>query len=591
MSKTKSPSEPQLSNKSNSPNRRQFLGRMGGATAATIAAGSIGLEPFFGSTSSLVRASDIGPMGGVERADRAKAIRDEQTQEERNVPIPDHPDNNDEERYGRKFANYSKGLRHDSIGEVDLPAYNALLDAIRTGTFASFESLRPFLGCPDWTRQRRLVNPLSGYAFDLEGTDSHQLKIPAAPAFASAEEAGEMVELYWMTLLRDVRFDNYDTNATAQAAADDLSNLSDFRGPKVGGRVTTQTLFRDTYPGCTRGPYISQFLLQPAPFGAQRVDQQVNTNRANLDYMTNLTDWLDVQNGCQPTESNVPDGRRFIRNGRDISAYVHIDVLFQAYFVAALILLSGGYLADAGNPYGPILDPGSGRPLPPGADGSLVQVGFGTFGGPALATLVCEPATRALKDVWYQKWLVHRRLRPEEFGGRVEVERQGRANYPIHPDLTNTSTVLNRIFSKYGSYLLPQAFPEGSPMHTAYGSGHATVAGACVTMLKAFFDESAVIQNPVMINPADGGQTLVPYTGPDLRVGGELNKLASNISQGRNIAGVHWRTDAVESNKLGEQAAINMLADMFETYREPFSGFSLRKFDGTTITIAGNPVS
>ncbi|MDQ6652286.1 MAG: phosphoesterase, partial [Acidobacteriota bacterium] len=159
------------------------------------------------------------------------------------------------------------------------------------------------------------------------------------------------------------------------------------------------------------------------------------------------------------------------------------------------------------------------------------------------------------------------------------------------PDLTNTSTVLNRIFSKYGSYLLPQAFPEGSPMHTAYGSGHATVAGACVTMLKAFFDESAVIQNPVMINPADGGQTLVPYTGPDLTVGGELNKLASNVSQGRDIAGVHWRTDAVESNKLGEQAAINMLADMFETYREPFSGFSLRKFDGTTITIAGNPVS
>jgi hypothetical protein len=130
-------------------------------------------------------------------------------------------------------------------------------------------------------------------------------------------------------------------------------------------------------------------------------------------------------------------------------------------------------------------------------------------------------------------------------------------------------------------------------MHTSYGSGHATVAGACATMLKAFYDESAVIQNPVMINPADNGLTLVSYTGPDtLTVGGELNKLVSNVSQGRNHAGVHWRTDATEANRLGEQAAINILADMFETYREPFSaGFSLRRFDGTTISVKGNPVS
>ena len=28
---------------------------------------------------------------------------------------------------------------------------------------------------------------------------------------------------------------------------------------------------------------------------------------------------------------------------------------------------------------------------------------------------------RALKAAWYQKWSVHRRLRPEEFGGRLQV--------------------------------------------------------------------------------------------------------------------------------------------------------------------------
>ena len=73
------------------------------------------------------------------------------------------------------------------------------------------------------------------------------------------------------------------------------------------------------------------------------------------------------------------------------------------------------------------------------------------------------------------------------------------------------------------------AFVEGCPMHPSYGAGHATVAGASVTMLKALFDESFPITNPVV--PSPDGQTLIPYTGSDankLTLGGELNKLAAN---------------------------------------------------------------
>ena len=133
------------------------------------------------------------------------------------------------------------------------------------------------------------------------------------------------------------------------------------------------------------------------------------------------------------------------------------------------------------------------------------------------------------------------------------------------------------------------AFPEGSPNHTSYGSGHATVAGACVTMLKALFDDSQLIKNPVVPDPATNWQTLIPYAAPSgeppLTVGGELNKIVSNVSQGRNIAGVHWRSDATESNLLGEAATISMLYDMKRTFSEPFSGFTFTKFDGTTITV------
>jgi hypothetical protein len=574
--------------------RRKFLGALGGATAAAVVTNVVALPALSVLTEPCAHAGDIGPHGGRARAERAEHIREHAAEAESEVGIPHHRANGDEERYPTKIGNYSKNLKHDpQTGEVDSEAYEAFLAALSSGRFSDFEALATngHFGCADPTQQRRLVNPQSGYAFDLEGTDSHQLALPPAPAFASAQEAGEMVELYWMALMRDVSFTDYASNSTAQAAADDLSNLSDFRGPRIGGKVTPQTLFRDNYPGCTIGPYISQFLLQPVGFGSQRVDTRIQTVAPGVDYMSSFADWLNVQNGCNTPAIPLTHDLMFCRNGRDLSQYVHIDALFQAYFVACLNLLGNGYLANAGNPYGRVVDGGAGRPRNAAIDpdGSLAQVGFGTFGGPAILTLACEPATRALKDVWYQKWLVHRRLRPEEFGGRVEVQRLGRRSYPIHQDLTQKSNVLGSIFSQFGSYLLPMAFPEGSPMHTSYGAGHATVAGAAVTMLKALFDESQVILNPVVPNPADGGRTLIPYVAPPgeppLTVGGELNKVASNVAQGRNIAGVHWRTDASESSKLGEAATISILEDARRTYNEPFDGFTFTKFDGTRITV------
>ncbi len=568
-------------------NRRTFLGHVSKITAAGIAVGSIGLPPLLSGCNESAEGQEInceiGPDTGSERADAAFQIRLDAAQDERNIPIPPHPCNGDEALYSNKIGNYSKGLRHNSIGEVDLDAYNALIAAITSGEFSDFEALAKngHFGCPDSTRQRRQVNPEAGYAFDLEGTDSHQLAMRAAPAFASAEEAGEMAEVYWMALLRDVNFLDYAANPLAQAAADDLSNFSDFRGSKQNGIVTPETLFRDSYPGCTTGPYISQFLLKDCPFGAQRVDQHILTTTP-VDFMTDFASWLDVQNGCQPIVSQEQGGLFFCRNGRDLSQYVHVDALYQAYFVACLILLANGILLNAGNPYGQTPDPGSGMPLPDGVSGSLAQVGFGTFGGPHILALLTEVSTRALKAVWYQKWLVHRRLRPEEFGGRVEVMRLGLADYPVNQDLFDSS-VLDEVLDRYDTYLLPMAFPEGSPMHTSYGSGHSTVAGACVTILKAWFDESAIIPDPVV--PSSDGTTLVPYEGPPLTVGGELNKLASNVSQGRNVAGVHWRTDATEANLLGEEVAISILRDQRATYNEPFNGFTFTKFDGAEITV------
>lgn len=156
------------------------------------------------------------------------------------------------------------------------------------------------------------------------------------------------------------------------------------------------------------------------------------------------------------------------------------------------------------------------------------------------------------------------------------------ANHPTHAAVNNSSA-LQQIKLKYGSALLPMPYAEGCPAHPAYPAGHATFAGACATILKAFFNTNAVITNPVV--PDATGSTLVPYTGPALTAGNEIDKLASNIAVGRIPAGVHWRSDSEEAMRLGEACAISVLQDMRRTWNEKFDGFSFRKFDGTTVTI------
>ena len=546
-------------------NRRSFLG---GVSAATIAAGVIGVEPLLQNKNSQAHAA----TGSNQRANQcAKLRRDAASAGLQATPQNlEHPDNNDEKLYPEKLGSYSKGLPHNNDGTVVASAYAALVQAINSGRPADFDAI-PLGG------DRGLTNPQAGLAFDMQGHDAHALVQPPAPAFASREQAAEISENYWMALLRDVPYSHYSANPIANAAAADLTLYgSDFKGPKNGGAVTTSTLFRGLTPGDLLGPYISQFFYQDCHFGANKIEQKITTTLPGINYMTDFATWLAVQRGFSQPADALDPVPRYMRNGRDIGQWVHIDVLFQAYFQAFLVLAGAGAPFDNGNPY----------------NGNPSQIGFGTFGGPHIATLLCEVSTRALKAVWYQKWFVHRRLRPEVHAERVHRTLFDGANYPVHPEILNSFSDNNRLkgFMPAGNALLPMAFPEGSPTHPAYGAGHATVAGACVTILKAWFKETTRLVDIGLapVQPSDDGLSLVPYPGSDagdLTVGGELNKIAANVALGRNTAGVHWRSDATESMKLGEQIAIGILRDQRACYNEVFNGFSLTKFDGTTVIV------
>jgi hypothetical protein len=564
--------KPQVS----SPSRRKFIGKIGGAAAAAATVGAIGFSP------AKAEAATVRPPNGAAnpRVVASFALRVADATKEALITVPSHTTNGDETLYADKSGTYTKGLLQDSYGKVNIAAYNSLKTAFATSNPSDFEKI--IIG---GTRTQN--GPQGALAYGLQGTDAVQFGnatspanqentlviVPPPPAVASAAYGTELVEIYWASLLRDVAFTDYPTNATAIQAAAELSTMSGYAGPKVGGVVTPAVLFRGAYPGNTIGPYISQFFITPTAFGQQGISQQLTSYLSGIDYMTDLTSWFQVQNGISTGLKNQPDPQlRYGYDGRVLAAYTHVDVLYQAYFTALLVLGTLGAPLNPGNPYVT----------------SKTQNGFDTFGAPAFAASLGEIAARALDVVWYQKWVIHLRHRPESGGGLVHLTltNQNDTNATLNSNVLNSQGVAAS-FSKYGTYLLSQTFPEGSPTHPAYPTGHGTVAGACITMLKFFFDGNWVIPSPQV--PTDDGLGLVPYTGSDagqITVGGELNKLAHNISFGHGIhAGIHWRSDTDSSILLGEALAISFLQDQAARYNEKFT-VTFTKLDGTTATIS-----
>jgi hypothetical protein len=561
--------------------RRKFLGQVGAALTGGAVLGNAGLALAQSSNTTLgdgIRA----PAGRSDpRVRRCFAIRLGTANEEARIPVPPHTTNGDEERYPDKCGTYSKGILQDGIGLVNLNAFQTFKRALTTGNPVDFENI--IMG-----GTRTLNGPQGGLAFGLEGSDAVQFGnapcpdnqenaviVPPAPALASAAYGTELVELYWASLLRDVAFTDYISDATAAEAAQELSDMPSYAGPRdSNGHVTPALLFRGGFPGETIGPYISQLSLVPTFLGVQEMSQQMITYTAGIDYMTDSTTFQQVQNGIDTGLRNQIDPQlRYLNNGRGLGAYTHLDVLYQAYFTAYLVLSTLGVPVNPGNPY----------------VGSRTQNGFGTFGGPDFAAALTAVAGLAINNVWYHKWYVHLRHRPESGGAIVRqilTGHGGTLDGRVNDNVLN-SVAVQRSFNRYADYFLSQAFPEGSPTHPAYPTGHGTVAGACITILKFFFDGNFVIPNPVV--PSSDGLSLVPYTGGDagqITVNGELNKLAHNISFGHGIhAGIHWRSDTDSSIQLGEALAISILQDRALTYNEKFT-VHLTKIDGTTATIS-----
>jgi hypothetical protein len=552
-------------------------------------------------------------------------------------------------------TNYGKALDHDADGVPTEAAYRSLVAAVEDGDVAAFNDVE--LADGDG-RPRRLVEPHGALAFQEIGADPHALQIRPHPSFASQRSGAEMVELYWRALCRDVPYGRYDSDPTVAAAAAELDGLTGYAGPRSdadprGSALDPTTVFRGIVPGAQTGPRVSQFLWRDIPRGAIPLSQRIRvltgasasttfTSGATTleldgpDYLTDFDAWLAVQNGVPLPDLNPPPNlvdpsidpdeqvTRHIVTGRDLAQKVRRQVPYLSHRDAAEILLGAGVPKDPHIPYQQTkdFDNDGTATTPPsateGTPGIVTGKPFLNFGPHDVLDTVVDVFMPGQNVCWYRKWRVHRRLRPEEYGGRIHAHRRRGRSFDI-PSNVLESTALARTASTYGSDLLPQAYTEGSPTHPSFPAGHSGVAGACATVLKAMFDGTHELSTDELVVPvrdgtADGVALAHGGTADDVQLtrlvsvadaeasGGtvaataddiaaarsatvtvtdELNKLAVNMALGRNWAGIHYRTDGIDGFLLGEQAAVRYLQDHVRHHNLPFDGYRLEPFFDT----------
>lgn len=516
---------------------------------------------------------------------------------------------------------FAKTLEHDPTTMLPKRSQcDRLLDYFVEPTFDKLATL------PKSTvAERKLEDPTGGLGFEPIGEHQTLIAAPHHIQIDSPEGVMEMTEVYCMAIMRDTLISSLNAatdpttittaprdgngvapeSAVHESADAILSILNTYTSStrvKPNWPVDPQTgttnlalMFRGHGKGEDIGQYVSQLLILDIPFGSGIFEQKYAPEWDSVASVTKVG-YVAIQNGVKlvPTKAAIPARR--IRSLRDIGSVVHSDPAYGLYFNAGLIAAKAGL--DA------LKEPGAGS-------------NFMDTGVPDYLTCIGAVTRAALRAAWLTKWQNSLKIRPETTAARLSW-------YETATDKPPELAVWAEMFSDdlktrikawtasqgadEGSTFLPLLYDEGSPTHPSFPAGHATVAGACVTIIKAFLHTHgpAPAYAPVKWTAKFGPMQMVSDDTGDLMdtvdsgetIVGELNKLASNVSLGRNMAGVHYRYDGDCGILMGEEVAISYLKAMTCSYYPAILkkniSFLLEKFDGTLVTIAHgecNPIT
>ena len=377
----------------------------------------------------------------------------------------------------------------------------------------------------------------------------------------------EMTEIYAISMVRDVKFaewDNSDVVSSVFAALKHTHTRLNLRT----NPPSRKALFRMDLADVNHGSFISQLLILDVSHGNLSFSQKY-APESEVHY--DKKSCLDMLNGMQPADPPRLLSPQPLHSLNVLAGMVHKDPLFSFYYNAALILHN-----KTGTQIG----------------GSNSSSNFLNGGIIDLLSCLGSVARVALRTAWWLKWK-NLKLRPEEFAARIqlaaEISKKEAGDIPGFLELKErmkNDEVLRLIKEKNRSYFLTMLYKEGAPVHPSFPSGHATVAGACCTVLKCFLrtranGESRKWSDVMGLGSigVDSGET----------IDGEINKLAMNVSVGRNAAGVHYSSDNESGVRIGEQTAIFFLRSrlMFYTSKIAASGVKLEfeSFDRQIITI------
>lgn len=501
---------------------------------------------------------------------------------------------------------FSKTLQHGVERMLPVTSQvDQLLQFIARPTLEGLRTLPQAMGA-----ERFLEDPVGGLGFEPIGMCQNLILPSSSIDIKTSEGAMEMTEVYCMALGRDLKISELvggvdPTGISLQAlgggpqilTAQNLLDHMNFWSGGGGtvpnwpldpgtGQTDLSLLFRGRGPGENLGQYVSQFLIQDIPFSNGMIEQKF---RPKPDVPATVTrgGYIEMQNGKNGM-GGTPGGARRIQSLRDIASIVHKDPTYGWYFRAALLGCQAGLN---------------------GLQGAGRTTNFLDTGLPdLLASLGCV-SRLAFRTAWVCKWQDFMKIRPENTAARLawlfedapsRVGSLGTWYNYFEPALISRMSQWNaqlaNITDNTELPFLPQVYPEGSPTHPSFPAGHSTQAGACTTLLKAFLNThtnktprlwSSIWGMPKAVDDmtdsledtVDSGETLI----------GELNKLCSNISLGRDLAGVHYRHDGLGGNQMGEEVAISYLRAMTKSYYpsiiKPQISFELQKFDGTWISI------
>lgn len=522
---------------------------------------------------------------------------------------------------------FSKGVQHDANGNVLPGSMQYYLDAINGDKDAMQRIPIPALGLGEVYFP--FVTPNALYDAEFFGRHASSYQIPLAPKFLSDETAGEMVEAYCASLIRDVKFSDYATDPTVADCCAYINALNVFKGPRVGGVVTPATILQCTLRpngDILPGPRLSQFLYHDVPIqaiGGNGVQQVVapgaipgfrglpQTNWYNkpgedFNWAPNAslanTSALKIQNGIVTefrTPADTTQPLRYRQTARDLATNQDLDsrqfFTFNTYgwmisIIGAIKQSEAPNSPPFTNPFNPYFN-GNLRPSL-----SLANCGFSD-------TLhIIQRCIRISQLVaQYNKWS-QMRIRPEEIAIEVHKAKTGAAPSVYTNTQLLNSGVMADIFAKQGTYFMSQTDFIGCVQEPTYPSGYTLYAAVSTTIAKALIDPNDTM---LAYEPSNDGQTLVPVMdGPThvrLNMCDELDKFAYNSASDRLYQGIHFRSDVEVSLRLAEEIAINFLqehADRTSNSYPSYSwngvqkrGFLLRKFDGTLLEIQTRSVA